>query len=505
MLRTIACALALVSAHAAIALAAGLLSDSSPLSYRDVPLANGVRLSVLFGGAPLGSAPALLFLHGFPEGSASWAPLFASGALDAFTLIAPDLRGYNKSSLTGPGGHTISALASDVIQLAQALRVPRFHLAAHDWGGAVAWFVAAGHPEALLSLTIVNMAHPMGWIKAVRTDATQQQASSYVLSFVNPAFTAIAVADDYALLRSIYAPEPWWTPGVADAYVRSWRVPGTVDAALNYYRENIHPHCALTCTVASCWQQGANSTFDSMPSDGVTPPTLPVRVLWGMRDTAFDDVYQLAYMATKVRGTLNVTRFPANGHWLAQEAPEAVAVAIADFVQAAEAGAAAPATGTSATYTPVGGSLNASDWSGWLSVQAGAGVTTLILAPGAYTVAYVPGARAHIVFPPLSGVSLVCTGVSLTILSRTEGALAVSGWTFVALLGLTVHYAVPPSNRCGMRKSARRFTHRCAFTAVCLHPPLPAPAARALQRCTRRRLRSTSLWRRACPWTTGLR
>lgn len=424
---------------------------SPPLSYRTLNLNNGVELSTLFGGAPLGSAPVILFLHGFPEGSWSWASTIQAGPLNAYTLVAPDLRGYNQSSHTGPGGYAVDAIAEDVVALVAALGESKVHLVAHDWGGAVAWFVAAGHSEVLHSLTIVNMPHPVGWVTAVRNDPAQQAASAYVLEFVNPAFTDIAIADDFALLRGIYASEPWWTPDVAAAYVRSWSVPGSVDAALDWYRSNVKPLCPLTCTSPSCWSQGLTSAFDDMPAQGFTPPTLPVRVLFGMRDTAFDDVWQIKFLASKVNGTLDVTQYPNGTHWLAQEMPGVVAADIADFVnqqQSAVALLSAPPVSNSgsATYTPSGSALNASDFAFWLTAQAAAGVTTLILAPGSYTVAYPPGSRAHVSFPPLSGVSIVCVGVALTMMSRTEGALYISAWQSVSLSGLTVHYAEPPSN-----------------------------------------------------------
>jgi pimeloyl-ACP methyl ester carboxylesterase len=178
------------------------------------------------------------------------------------------------------------------------------------------------------------MAHPVGWITELRRRAAQQAASAYVLTFVNPAFAAYAAADGDALLRSILSAEPWW-PGARGAYTASWAVPGTVNASLGWYRENVRPHCNLSCTTADCWQQGVDSSFDRLAHGGVTRPSLRVRVLWGMRDTAFDNAGQLAFMRTLVRGPLNVTEFPEYGHWIANEDPGAVAAAIAGFVAGA--------------------------------------------------------------------------------------------------------------------------------------------------------------------------
>jgi pimeloyl-ACP methyl ester carboxylesterase len=294
-------------------------------------------LSTLVAGSADAAAPVVLLLHGFPAGSWMWQGVVASSSLASLRLVAPDLRGYNRSSApAGAASYALPLLAADVEELigvvAAGAAGGRVHLAAHDWGGAIAWWVAAARPELLLSLSIIDMAHPLGWIEKVRTDAAQQAASAYVLSFVNPAFTAVAEAADFALLKSIYAAEPFWR-AVEPAYESSWSVAGTVDAALNYYRANVRPRCPLNCTSAPCWTQGVDSAFDDMPNGGVTPPSLSVLVQFGMLDTAFDVPEQLAFIATKVQGRLQIVRFANATHWLPQEQPEAIAANIAAFIQ----------------------------------------------------------------------------------------------------------------------------------------------------------------------------
>ena len=311
---------------------------SSLGAYENITLSSGITLSTLIVNPAADNT--VVFLHGFPSGSYMWASILASPALSAYRLVAPDLRGYNRSTVTpGVPSYSAALLAGDVAQLIVAVagQGKRVFLVAHDWGGGIAWWLAAERPDLLLSLAIINMAHPSGWIEAVRTDASQQAASAYVLSFVDPLFTAIATADDNALLKSIFASETFW-PRVEAAYESSWEVAGTVDAALNYYRANIIPHCNLSCTEASCWTQGANSTFDMMPNGGVVEPSLPVLVQWGLLDTAFDNDFQLAFIAEKVKGPLEVIKFANASHWLPQEEPDAVASNLAAFFATISAG-----------------------------------------------------------------------------------------------------------------------------------------------------------------------
>ena len=320
-----------------VLLSASAAAHRASPSYENVTLPTGVTLSTLVAGNASAAAPVILFLHGFPAGSWMWSSVVADAALASFRLVAPDLRGYNRSSApVGVANYALPLLAADVAALIGAVAPGgRVHLAAHDWGGAIAWWVAAAHPDLLLSLSIVDMAHPLGWISAVRSDAAQQAASAYVLSFVNPSFTAFAEAGDFALLKSIYASEPFW-PSVEPAFESSWSVAGTVDAALNYYRANVRPHCPLSCVSAACWLQGVDSAFDDIPNGGYTPAALRVLVQFGMRDSAFDVPAQLAFIATKVRGALSVVRFPNATHWLPQEQPAAVAANIAAFVGGAQ-------------------------------------------------------------------------------------------------------------------------------------------------------------------------
>lgn len=318
-----------------VSLALITLSSAFSFRYENVSLSTGVTLSCLFSGAsPEVAVGTIIFLHGFPEGSWAWSGIIGTGALDSYALVAPDQRGYNASSQT-PGRYDISNISADAEALVRrfADKTGRVHLVAHDWGGAIAWWLTAAHPELLHTLTILNMAHPLGWINEVRHNPVQQAASAYVLFFVNPVSTEIMTANDDANLKHVFDGELWFDSAQEAAYVEAWQVPGSVDASLDWYRENIMPHCPLSCVEPSCFNQGVSCTFDNMPNNGtIQTPTL---VLWGMLDTAFDSEGQLAFIPTKVAPSLlNITRFPNNNHSLGQEAPVQVAQAVFEWAGA---------------------------------------------------------------------------------------------------------------------------------------------------------------------------
>ena len=297
-------------------------------------LSTGVTLSTLFAGAPVGQGTrTLLFLHGFPEGAYTWWPVMSSGAFpSSWTLVAPDQRGYNRSVAAGgasDGGVSVPLLAADIYALIDQLG-PRVDLVAHDWGGGVAFWVAAGAPERLSTLSVVNMAHPSGWMEGVRSVPEQQQASAYVLSFIQPGFSSFFTANDCARLQALFAGEAFW-PALREPLLSAWRVPGSVDRGLAWYRENIKPAAPLNCTDWTCWKQGVAGAFDGMPANGTI--AVPTLVQWGMKDTAFATDFQLAYLSSKV-AQLKLVKYPEQDHWLAQEEPGRVAGEIAAFVVA---------------------------------------------------------------------------------------------------------------------------------------------------------------------------
>lgn len=94
------------------------------------------------------TGPLLIFVHGWPELSLSWRhqlPIF--GAM-GFRAIAPDLRGYGRSTVYSD--HTDYAqerVVGDMIGLIDHLGAERAVWIGHDWGSPVVWNVASHHPE----------------------------------------------------------------------------------------------------------------------------------------------------------------------------------------------------------------------------------------------------------------------------------------------------------------------------------------------------------------------
>jgi len=132
------------------------------------PLGSPVSLRVRHGG----SGPPLLLLHGYPETHMMWGQVADDLARD-FTVIAPDLRGYGKSSkpetTQDHEPYSKRAMGRDMLALMTHFGFDRFDLAGHDRGGRVGYRLALDHPEAIRRLSILDII-PTGevWARADR-------------------------------------------------------------------------------------------------------------------------------------------------------------------------------------------------------------------------------------------------------------------------------------------------------------------------------------------------
>ncbi|MGI3781495.1 MAG: alpha/beta fold hydrolase [Janthinobacterium lividum] len=100
-------------------------------------------------------------LHGFPQTSASWAPAAAQLAGAGRRVLAPDQRGYSPGARPASvSAYAMPALVGDVLALADAAGAERVDLLGHDWGGAVAWALAAARPDRVRTLIVASTPHP---------------------------------------------------------------------------------------------------------------------------------------------------------------------------------------------------------------------------------------------------------------------------------------------------------------------------------------------------------
>lgn len=289
------------------------------LEHRFVDLANGQRLHAVVAGA----GEPVIFLHGFPEFWLMWREALEHVGRDRMA-IAPDQRGFNLSSKPASvRDYRAKLLVEDVIQFADALGLGRFVLVAHDWGGAIAWNVAAWHPARVRRLVILNAPHPVTFLRELRHNPAQAAASAYMTLFRQGKAERILAEDDFRRLGRMTW-EQWGANGGPSgeahrqAYREAWSRPGALTAMLNWYRASpLHPP-----------EPDAPLPVFDPELFRVRIPTL---VIWGERDMALlpgvlDGLEEFV-------DDLRVERIPDASHWVMHERPGRVLAMIDEFLQ----------------------------------------------------------------------------------------------------------------------------------------------------------------------------
>lgn len=145
---------------------------------------DGLTFEVLDGGPDDGEV--VVLLHGFPQDATAWdrvSPLLHAAGL---RTLAPTQRGYSPDARPRRvTAYRVPELVADVVALLDAAGVQRAHVVGHDWGGGVAWALAAEHPDRVASLVVLSTPHPSALAWAFR-HADQGRRSWYMLAFQLP-------------------------------------------------------------------------------------------------------------------------------------------------------------------------------------------------------------------------------------------------------------------------------------------------------------------------------
>jgi pimeloyl-ACP methyl ester carboxylesterase len=275
---------------------------------------NGLRLYVVEAG----EGPPVLFLHGFPEFWYSWRHQLTALAAAGYQAIAPDLRGYNRSEKPeGISGYRTRELVADVVGLIKHIGSSPLVLVGHDWGGIVAWRVAALHPELLSGLVILNSPHPTAFRTELLRNPLQVARSYYALLFQLPRLPErVLELGDFALLARALRTQPRrpsaFTSADIELYKQTWR-DGGLRAPLHYYRAALR-----------------------YPGDLLDLPhhvDVPTRIVWGAHDPYLSS--RLAPRSSRWAAESSVHMLAGASHWVQNDAPEEVTAQLLDFLREA--------------------------------------------------------------------------------------------------------------------------------------------------------------------------
>jgi len=287
-----------------------------------IALGNGIDLSCRAAGRR--GDPVLVFLHGFPEAAFVWDELLEHFS-DRYRCVAPNLRGYERSSAPPDvEAYRAKHVLGDISSLIDSLGGELAALVAHDWGGALAWGLAAQRPEAIRRLVIVNSPHPATFLRELRRNPAQQVASAYMNFLCRPDAEALLSENDFARLWPFFtnmgAADParqgggWLTDDVRDRYRAVWAM--GLRGGCNYYRASpLRPPLGADDAVMKIEFAPAAVTSH-----------VPTLVIWAEDDIALP-VALLDGLEAYVPD-LRVVRVPGAIHWIVHERPAFVAAEI---------------------------------------------------------------------------------------------------------------------------------------------------------------------------------
>jgi len=197
------------------------VKPTNAVSFNHVRLPSGICLHVANAGPTDG--PLVVLLHGFPEFWYGWRHQIAILAEAGLRVVAPDQRGYNLSDKpAGIAAYRLDTLAEDIVGLAAALGGERFAVVGHDWGGVVAWHLAARFPERVTRAAILNAPHPATLRSYARRRPGQLLKSWYVGFFQLPRLPELALR----------ASGFWGCAGYCGEHRGPARFPGKISGAI---------------------------------------------------------------------------------------------------------------------------------------------------------------------------------------------------------------------------------------------------------------------------------
>lgn len=275
-------------------------------------LTNGVNLHVVMAGQQAG--PLVILLHGFPEFWYGWRQQMPALAAAGYTVWAPDQRGYNRSDKpAGVAAYAIDTLARDVVGLIEASGREQVYLVGHDWGAAVAWWVAGKYPQRVKKLAILNVPHPAVMRRTVIEDEEQRKRSWYIFFFQLPWLPEQSLSRDNFtnMIRALKGSSRrgTFTDDDMAAYRQAWAQPGALTAMLNWYR-------------AAVRNQG-----QAVDLGRITVPTL---MIWGAQDSALSRA--MAQPSIDLCDDGRLAFLEEASHWVQHEEAAAVNRLLLEFL-----------------------------------------------------------------------------------------------------------------------------------------------------------------------------
>ncbi|HVO96709.1 MAG TPA: alpha/beta hydrolase [Bryobacteraceae bacterium] len=302
---------------------------------------NGIRMHYMEAG----SGPLVVLLHGFPESWHSWRHQLPALAEAGFHAVAPDLRGYGRTDQpSAQEAYDIFQLTGDIVGLVNALGAESAVIFGHDWGAAIAAYLALFRPDLFRAVALLSVPYaPRGKVCPTQWEQQRYPGKIFYQAALRAPGTDAYLKSDIRmnLLKGLYALSgeaegaDRWSPvrdpsvhsAPAQVKMPSWLTEADLDfveaeyrmagftGGLNYYR-NMDRNWAMTPFL-----DGAK----------IIQPALFIA---GDRDAVIDFL-RPAWERLELNMP-NLTKkvlLPGAGHWTQQEKPEEVNRLLIEFLQ----------------------------------------------------------------------------------------------------------------------------------------------------------------------------
>lgn len=276
-------------------------------------ISNNIRLHYVIQGA----GDLVVLLHGLPEFWYSWRHQIPALAR-RFTVVVPDLRGFNDSDKP-VNGYELDTLVADLQGVIASLGYSKAHIVGHDWGGAIAWRFAQEFPQMLDRLAVLSLPCPQAPLSLLSSSfdrlrrvsallglhwenrSTELQSGSLPANFQAKLQTWVA-----QLFREQSVRQAAFSAEDTQLYQAALSKPGALTALVEHYRQCLSPQIFLD----NLWKMAKD-------------PESPTLVLFGADDSTID---QSLWQNVKqsIRVPLTLKSIAHCGHWIQQEAPQTV-------------------------------------------------------------------------------------------------------------------------------------------------------------------------------------
>ena len=281
--------------------------------------ANGITFHYL----EMGQGPLVLCLHGFPDHAYTYEALLPRLAEAGLHGIAPFMRGYAPTSEASDGRYQSVLLSQDAVALLDAFGAEQGLLVGHDWGAQAVYGAAVLAPERISRIVTIGAAHPAAARGDLAVRYDRLKGIWHAFFFQMPFAAQAVAANDFAFLQSWWrdaSPEFEPPPEMMERLKATFRQPGVVTAALNYYRHSFHPD-NRDPQLADLQERVSND-----------PTPVPTLAFHGTRDRP-GRLEAFEAMDHSFAASLEKVVLPGAGHFVHLERPDEVNQRIVAFLK----------------------------------------------------------------------------------------------------------------------------------------------------------------------------